>query len=336
MVWGFMHRTATFYDLKITSRGNNRSVEHGVDFEATPKSMLEIYNFIKQLFDGGDRLLQKGKSDKSARLYLSDIELRDTKVIFLVNRSDPTAPDAVSSDPENKSRVVHEKPPNHGGDYSAHVVIDLKPVKGDNYYLCVVETVFGSGLHANTVAGYIRNMVRICKRQFPEEFKVPHISGAKNASGMPIMVNHVHFIELQGHPSEEFANDLENGTLSEIDLLDFSEKGAEWDEHGAILEKQKIVKLYPEKKIIGELGRIITQVRKRALNDDENAYLQMRIRFKNDKDEPRDAIISTDTGNLIDEKKYVKKHTIKTQLVNTASVDTISGIIVKEVIGLME
>lgn len=331
-----MHRTATFYDLKITSRGNSRSNEHAVDFEATPKSLMELYSFVKQLFDSGDPILQKGRTEKSVRMYLSDIELRDTKLILLVNKSDPTAPDAVSTDPENKSRVVHEKPPNHGGDYSAHVVIDLKPVKGDNYYLCVIETVYGSGLHASVIAGYIRNVLRACKKQFPDEFKVAHISGVRDKHGNPVMINHIHFVELQGHPSEEFEKDLEGGTLGDIELLDFSEQGAQWDEQGAVLEKARTVKLHPEKKIIGELGRVIAQVRNKALGNEEKPYSQMRIRFKNDKEEPREATISTDTGYLIDEKKYVKRHVIRTELVNTASVASISNAIVKEVISLME
>ncbi|MFX5530290.1 hypothetical protein ABTD83_20610, partial [Acinetobacter baumannii] len=63
------------------------------------------------------------------------------------------------------------------------------------------------------------------------------------------MVSHLHYVELQGHPSEEFEKDLEGGTLGDIELLDFSEKGAEWDEQGEILENSRIVKLSPQKKI---------------------------------------------------------------------------------------
>lgn len=331
-----VHRTATFYDLKLTAKGYSRSEEYAADFEAAPKTLLELYSFIKQVFDGGDQIIQKGRTEKSVKHYLADMELRDTKLVLLVNRSDPTAPDAVSTDPENKSRVVHKKPPNHGGDFSAHVVIELKPVKGDNYYLCVIETVYGSGLHASAVAGYIRHVIRYCKKQFPEEFKIAHIGGVKDKSGAQVMVSHLHYVELQGHPSEEFEKDLEGGTLGDIELLDFSEKGAEWDEQGEILENSRIVKLSPQKKIIGDLKKVIGQVRNRALKKDDASYFQMRIRFKNEKEEPREATISTDTDYLIDEKKYVKKHVIRAEIVNTASLEVISNVIVKEVISLME
>ncbi|MDV6770558.1 hypothetical protein FA539_13840 [Pseudomonas aeruginosa] len=72
------------------------------------------------------------------------------------------------------------------------------------------------------------------------------------------------------------------------------------------------------------------------MKKDDASYFQMRIRFKNEKEESREATISTDTGYLIDEKKYVKKHVIRAEIVNTASLEVISNVIVKEVISLME
>lgn len=329
-----MHRTATFYDLKVVSRGLSRAEGNIADFEAHPKPLGEIYGNIKQLFDGGDRILKKGRSDKSVRFYLSDIEERDNRLLLLINRCDPNAPDAVSSDPENKSRVVHEKPPGHGGDYSAHVVIPINPVKGDNYYLCVIETVYGSGLHASSIVEYLKFVFAHCRKQFPDSFLIPNINGAKDKAGNLLMVRHIHTVELQGHPSNEFAEELEGGVLTSIDLLDFSEKGAVWDDKGAVFELAKSVALRPEKTLMGSLGKMVDQVRNKAAK--ENEYSQMRLRFKNEKGEPRDATIDTETGNLIDEHKYVKRHTVMAPLVNTASLDKISNSIVKEILSLME
>jgi len=329
-----MHRTATFYDLKIVSRGVSRAEGNIADFEAHPKPLSEIYGNIKQLFDGGDRVLKKGRSEKSVRFYLSDIELRGDRLLLLINRCDPNAPDAVSSDPENKSRVVHEKPPGHGGDYSAHVVIPMNPVKGDNYYLCVIETVYGSGLHASSIVDYLKFVFAHCKKQFPENFLIPNINGARDKDGNSLMVRHIHSVELQGHPSNEFTEELEGGVLTSIELLDFSEHGAVWDDRGAVFELAKSVALRPEKTLMGSLGAMVRQVRSKAAK--ENEYSQMRLRFKNEKGEPRDATIDTETGNLIDQHKYVKRHTIMAPLVNTASLDKISNSIVKEILSLME
>lgn len=330
-----MHRTATFYDLKITSSGSCRAKENLVNFEATPKPLSEIIGQVSQLFSGGDRVLKKGRSEKSPKYYISDLKTQKNRVIILINRSDPTAPDAVSSDPENKKRVVHEKPPGHGGDSSAHLVIELNPDKGDNYYVCVIETVFGSGLHASSITDYIRFLFQHCRKQFPEKYQIPHINGARNQDGEPLMVRHLHAVELQGHPSSEFERDLETGTLTNIELLDFSEKGAIWDEKGAVFESSRAVILRPENKLMTKLSATVRQVRNNVIKKQIN-YPQMRLRFKNEKGEPRDATIETVTGNLLDEHKYIKRHTISAPLVNTSSLEKISQNIINEVFALME
>lgn len=329
-----LHRTATFYDLKITARGVSRADGNEANFEADPRPLKDIYHLIEKLFKNGDQILKKGRTDKSARYYLSDLDLRKNHLIALVNRCDPNAPDAVSSDPENKSRVVHTKPPGHGGDYSAHIIIPLQPVKGDNYYLCVIETVFGSGLHASSIMDYLRFVFSHCRKQFPEQFLIPNNNGARSADGKSLMVRHIHNLELQAHPSSEFKAELETGVLTGIELLDFTEQGAVWDDRGAVFESAKSVALKPKRSLSGNLAAMVRQVRNKASAAQD--YSQMRIRFKNEKGEPRDATIDTNTGNLIDETKYVKRHTISTPIVNTASLEKINNAIVREMLALME
>lgn len=330
-----MLRTATFYDIKITAAGVSKIKGFETDFEADPKSMLELATLMQQLQDGGDQILKKGRSPKSARYYLSDMSIKDNRLILLVNRSDPTAPDSVSTDPDNKSRLVHTKPPGHGGDYSAHVVIELEPVKGDNYYLCVIETIYGSGLHVSSVTDYLRFVINHCRKQFPEEFLIPHNSKAVDDKGQPVMVRLMHTVELQGHPSEEFEKDLQGGTLSEVELLNFSKEGAVWDEKGAIVERKRSVQLRPQPDKMGDIATAIRGLRNKVAKDGSE-YDHIRLRFKNEAGEPKDATIATDTGKLVNSDKYVKRHYIDGSLVNTTSLDSISLSIIKEVFKIME
>lgn len=330
-----MHRTATFYDLKITAVGLSRAEGNEAFFDTDPKSLREIYADIKQLFDSGDQIVKKGTSEKSAKLYLSDLSVQGDNVVLLVNRSDPFAPDAVSTDPEAKSRVVHKKPPGHGGDYSAHVVLTLDPILGDNYYLCVIETVYGSGLHASSISDYIKHLVRACKKQFPTQYKIPNINGAKTPRGKPLLVSLVHHIEFQGHPSQEFEKDLETGSLSSIQLLNFANEGAVWDQQGEIKERVRTIELRPEKKMQTAVLTAVRQVRNEIVRNKQE-YRHIRLRFKNEDGEPKDATIDADSGKLIDSHKYVKRHTIDAPLVNTNSFDKINPFIIKEVLALME
>ncbi len=329
-----MHRTATFVDIKIESFGITRAKEYPIIFDADPKSMRTLADQMLQLWNGGNQLVKKGRTSSSARVYLADFELKDDKLILLVNRSDPTAPDAVSSDPENKSRVVHRKPVNHGSEYSAHVVIGLDPVLGDNYYLCIIETVYGSGLHLSSITNYLKFIIAFLRKEFEEEYKLPHAAGVKLKNGDPVMVRHVHTLELQGHPSESFQADLNSGVLSGIDLINFSGNGATWDDKGAITEYQKIVQLKPTAGLIGSAAAAVRQVRQRV-SITHTEYQHMRVRFRTESGESKDATIASDTGKLVDLDKYVKKHTIPSPISDTNSFEKINRAIIKSIFALM-
>lgn len=330
-----MHRTATFVDLKISSFGISSAKDTMINFEADPKPFSEIIAQLSALLLNGDRLVKKGRSEKAARLYIADFRIDESQVVLLINRSDPTAPDSVSSDPENKSRIIHTKPERHGGEYSAHVVIKIAPIKSDNYYLCLIETVYGSGLHLSSISDYIKSIFNTLRKQFPDDYKIKHLSGAKTAKGEPIMVRHVHTIELQGHPSDSFTNDLATGTLSNVELISFSERGATWDEKGAVTEYQKSVQLRPNKEVVSDAGTALRQIRAKV-NKSYKEYDHIRVRFRSESGEPKDATIAADTGKLVDSEKYVKRHTISSPLVNTTSFDKINSFILKEIVELME
>lgn len=329
-----MHRTATFVDIRVESFGMSRSKDHPIVFNADPKTMRVLADQILKLWTSGDQFVKKGRSSNAARLYLADLELQSDKLILLINRSDPTAPDAVSSDPDIKSRVVHTKPFNHGSEYSAHVVIGLDPTLGDNYYLCIIETVYGSGLHLSSISDYLKSIITVLRKQFPTEYVIAHAAGVKTKAGDPVMVRHVHMLELQGHPSDSFQADLDTGVLSGIDLINFSGTGATWDDKGAITEHQKIVQLKATAGLIGSAATAIRQVRHKV-SKTHTEYQHMRIRFRTESGESKDATIASDTGKLVDLDKYVKRHNIPSPISDTNSFDKINRSIIKSIIALM-
>lgn len=149
------------------------------------------------------------------------------------------------------------------------------------------------------------------------------------------MVRLMHTVELQGHPSEEFEKDLQGGTLSEVELLNFSKEGAVWDEKGAIVERKRSVQLRPQPDKMGDIATAIRGLRNKVAKDGSE-YDHIRLRFKNEAGEPKDATIATDTGKLVNSDKYVKRHYIDGSLVNTTSLDSISLSIIKEVFKIME
>jgi len=204
------NRIASFFDLKITSRGVSRAKNNTADFEAKPKSISVIASNVEHFVKNNDNCRTSKQNKDSISYYLSDIIIDSEKLVLLINKSDPKSPDPVSSDPETGERTEHKKPKNHGGDYSAHVVIKIAPIKSDNYYLCMVESVYGSGINSAVVKRFLNHLLRKCALEFRKQYQVPNISDKKKS------VRHVHVVELDGHPSDSFLNDLQNGFLSEM------------------------------------------------------------------------------------------------------------------------
>ncbi|WP_137218208.1 hypothetical protein [Pseudomonas koreensis] len=315
-------RTVFFYDLIIAARGNSRAKDNEADFAAVPKSLNEILSDVHSLHLAGDNFLQKGYSAQADSFYLADMVVSSDRVVLLVNRSDPSAPDAVSSNPDLKTRVVHNKPDGHGGEYSAHIILYVNPVRGDNHYLCVFESAYGSGLSATSIKSYLAHIVRHCKKQKPTSYKVVNISGATDKKGQRLQVGLYHEIDFRGHPSKQFQRDLSGGRLSSIELVSFSEVGATWDDRGFVTEKKRSVILEPKADLIGDVLTTLKGIRNK-ITTQHKEYAQIRVKFKTEQGDAKDAVLSSDTGELYAADSYVRKQTISASTVNYNSFDKV-------------
>ncbi len=322
-------RQIYFFDMKLTSRGKFNRRNDPIDFNAKPKSIASIADDINQIFTGGDNLLQPGRNTKSASHYLKDFRIDDEKIILLVNRCDPNAPDMATSNPVQKEHLVHVKPKGHGGDFSAHIVITKTPVRGDNYYLCVIETLVGSGLNSTVIKLYLKSVLNKCRKEFKDRYKIPDISDNS------LKVRHVHDLDFQGHPSESFLTDLENGYLSGAQAINYSEAGSCLDSVGAITEDYKTIKFKIENSLIGDTIASIKSLRSK-IQREYKEYTELRINFKTEQSEPKNAKISIETGFLVDSDKYTKKHELKSIAVNQTSYTEINNAIINEILKHMD
>lgn len=321
-------RNVHFFDMILTSQGKLNRRKNPIIFEATPKSITEIAEDIKKIFEGGDNLLQKGRFKTSPSHYLKDLRLEKDEIIMLVNRCDPNAPDMVTSDPENNIQVIHPKPPGHGGDYSSHVIIKTKPVRGDNYYLCMIETLVGSGLNSTVLKSYLNFILRKCRSEFKDDYKTPDISDPK------IKVHHVHQLRFHGHPSDSFLEDLESGYLSDLEAISYSGQGDTLDKAGAITERYRTIKLKADTSLIGDVKSSIRVLRDKLLSEYKE-YPYLRLRFKDANGDSRSAEILVENGHLVDNDRYVKKHELKSIAVNQTGYKTISNAIIREILSYL-
>lgn len=325
-------RTATYYDLGIRARGKSRAEGNIADFPAEPKKLQEIIDYITAQFGLGQNFLWKTQGSNPIKIIIKDITVFDGYFVMLINKSDPSIPDFVTSNPEVGERKVHEKPENHGGESSAHVVLKPLPTLelGKNYYYCMIECSHGTGLTASGIGPYIAHLIRECKKIYPSSFKLVNPDGSTDKRGNPNLVHLNHDVELQGHPSDSFINDLTQGTLSGIELIDHEKNGEKWDENGYVNEKRKVIEMEIKKDLIGDALKTINAVRGKAK---QKGLSQMRVKFTSPSGEAKDAVIATDTGHLADDRKYVKKHRISEQNTpKTSSFESINYAIIKELL----
>ena len=321
-------RQIHFFDMHISARGKLSKRDDPIDFLAAPKDFSEIAEDVDQMFRNGDNLLQSGYTDKSASHYLKDFRIDDDNIIFLVNRCDPNGPDMATSNPVEKEHMVHSKPLGHGVDYSAHVVVKRVPVRGREYYLCVIETLVGSGLNATVIKSYLKHVVRKCRAEFPKKYQIPDISDPK------IKVRHVHDVEFQGHPSDSFINDIENGHLSGIQAIRYRGKEGVLDTVGGISEQYRSIKFKVDTAFVSDVADSLKTLRNTILREYKE-YSELRVGFRTADDQNKTAKISMDTGNLVDAEHYTKKFELKSIAVNQTSYTDISDAIIKEIMSYM-
>ncbi|WP_434134393.1 hypothetical protein JQR88_11030 [Pseudomonas luteola] len=324
-------RTVYFYDIILSAKGKSRAEGNTADFSTHPKSLRDIASHISQLYLAGDNFLQKGYAANSPSNYIQDFRLEKDRAIFLINRSDPSAPDSVSSDPTTKSRIVHKKPNDHGGEYSAHIILFLDAYIGQNQYLCIFESAYGSGLNATTIHSYIGHIIRHCKKQLADNYKIPNINRAVDKNGDPLMVHHIHDVTFRGHPSDQFVKDLENGQLSSVELVSYSGVGAAWDERGFVKERKRTVTLEPSADLIGDTMSALRGIRN-TITKQHQEYKQIRLKFVTESGDTKDATMLSDTGILEAPEAYVKKHSLNMGLIKTNSFDEIQELIIKKMV----
>lgn len=323
-------RVATFFDMKLHARGRSRAEGNTADFPAKAKTLLEIKELVEALFAGGDNFLSKGHSDKADKYYIAHTDTIDGYWVLLINRCDPSAPDSVYSNPESNERQVNEKLPGQGSEFSAHLILDLTPTKGAEYYFCMIEAAYGAGLGSSAITSYFAHVIRHCKKQRPLIFKIPNIDGSCDRKGNQNLVHLTHEVELHGHISDTFKSDLQSGALGGIELISYKTVGGKWDDAGFVKEKHRVIKLELERDLIGDAVKTVTDVLKNAKTD---GMSEMRVSFKDGSGSPNSALLSVDTGQLATEGRYLKRYYISSaNNVSSASIEQVNHAIVKEVL----
>ncbi|HEV3430271.1 MAG TPA: hypothetical protein VG320_20545, partial [Paraburkholderia sp.] len=201
-------RMVLFFDAKIETYASMGRQGRLAGLRTLPVDKL--FELVDQMRN--TELLSRPNRKRSELLYLADIDVDKPRgyLTLLINRSDKDASDVVLSNPEKSERRVIEKTLGEGADFSAHLMIKLKPQKPDTY---VAALEMSPGLPSSKITSFLNHILRMCDLTYPTEFHRPHPDGSTDKDGNPRIVKARHRLELRGHPSDSFLKDLESGML---------------------------------------------------------------------------------------------------------------------------
>lgn len=291
-------RTVSFYDLVLSAHTYGKKL----DLPALP-----LINFLKRIeaWHTAGKCPQWGR--KSAEtVYLADIKINssNTRVDFLVNRSDRDASNTVYSNPVGNTPLrVIPKAIGEGNDFSAHVVMSLVPQ--DNSYKMVLE--LAPGLPSGKIEHFLNYLIGLCIRENKTAHHVPHPSGALSPTGVPLTVLAYHKAELRGHPSPDFLNSINGGVLESIELVDKRKKNLSWDSNGHMKEVSRTINLR-----VGPKANALNfrRIKEAAAVAYLKNYSSARVRFKTPDGIMSTVTFDTQSTQLANDVIYVKKEKI--------------------------
>lgn len=305
-------RYLRFYDLRVKAAARYRVNGATISNAVAVFPLLTILRQAEALFGAGT--LSHREVANGVKYYLADIEIDEVseKATLLINKSDPTEPDQTISNPVSGERRELLKPIGFGNDYSAHLCISLVPHQ-PNLFSMVYESPRG-GIPGTQIHSFLNHLLRECRSANELAYKVPHPAGVMEG-GNPVLVNALHSIDLNGKISDDFFNDLANGSLGRIELANYESVGQVWDNGAGLSEEKRIIVLRPQVDNLNAQG-VMAALRQAFDRGSQFDYSEAVIVFKDPSDESHTVRVNTDDFTLTDNERYVKKASIETPDIN--------------------
>lgn len=270
----------------------------------TPFPHYELARVLEHL-SSNDRA-EVSKKNAGQVTYITEIDLYSDRCEMLLGFSDPNAADPTFNDRPAKKRRVVQKVNNEGLEHSAHVVWHYE--NQTNSTPCAFYLEGAAGLSSTAIVRFVNKLIRDYAKAYPNHFTVLDPTGAHDANGAPKRIAVRPRLELRGHPSAEFINDLKTGEISELELLTESNAANVWDANGYAIEEHRGVLLKPSPlKHVPKAKKFMDGVLNAAVKRD---YEKSRVVFKTAGNIRKDIKFYTSNYHLVNDLKYVKKSRI--------------------------
>jgi hypothetical protein len=285
-------RTIFFYDLMIGSRSAHAQLP-------TMRAMLEILSAERaagRFRTGGDRA-------GNLFHFLGPIEFDDANdaAVVLVRSTDRRSPEYGYSNVNNGALRLFDKEDDEGGDVAAHIVISLTPSE-PNTYITLVEGVIG--LNHRNIISLFNNMMRQFNDRLPDRFQFPDPAGARDRAGNLKLHSFKPRFKMMGHISDRLHHDLQNGTISNIELVNTHVRTTIGNDPFIHSDNFRLtLSVDPNIPRQNVLNRMI-----RAIQTKHQTYDKAKIRFVDMTGQPKSVSVDVRSGMI--EQAYVQSQRI--------------------------
>jgi len=256
---------------------------------------------LEKLFKADLAVVMNGQRQQ---WYVQDMRVLDDRCEMLLNFSDTGAADPTLMDRPKRRRRTVRKVGDEGMEHSAHIVWEYK--SRTNNEPCVFKLEAATGLGGTKVGVVLRRMLRTAQ-EATDVFTTPDPDAKRDDKGNFLKIPARPLIELAGHPSKEFLDDLRRGELTEVELYTKKSQGTKWDAAGAALIETESVLVRPNpKRVTGKALALL----KKITPQKADKYEYARVKFKSESDIEHTVRVFSENHNLVNEDKYLRKERI--------------------------
>lgn len=311
-------RLIQYFDVSIHGKTRAKGITHNL---VSPRSLGDLISDFNDLSELG--LARRKVSYRSKLEFrLEDIEEKSNCWVILINVVDGDAAHPVTQKigGTGADREVIELNDGRGLESSTHVVIMKTPDNlGKHLTLCERSANISFG----KIISFLRHLSKEAANKFEEHYTRPHPNGAEGKTIKTYCV-----LAYLGHPSDEFRQELDEGKLSDLRLTSDADivKGVDSNAQPELFSTE--IRMSVKRLDVLLSGGNMKHIKKAISYANTLNAPYVRVQFNDSSGTGRSAIISSDSGQLWNADKYVKKSKIEGfgNSLNTAFPSIHSGI----------
>ncbi|MEZ8602349.1 MULTISPECIES: hypothetical protein [Vibrio] len=295
-------RLIQFFDLTLI--GKTRATSVIVKRMASPVTLARFYEQLESLRELKKSTVRVSKKSPF-EFRLEDIKDNGDHYILMMNVVDTSAAHVVTQElgGDETTRQTTRMSDRRGLESSSHLILHKTP-NAAGQHLVLFER--SQGINFFQAIRFLRRLAQIAAKHFVDEYTKPH---PNNEAGKTFNV--YCDIDFVGHPSDDFKDELENGTINNIAITSNIGmiRGYDVKKHTYLKDGVEIKMDVSKPRVVlngGNLGHL-----KRGLADAKSLSADyVKVSFTDETGASKTATLDPATGQLIGSEKYVKTRKI--------------------------